>query len=381
MGVGGGAGDDGCSDGTAAVGWAAADGLGAVESVAMFVGAGSGSEGVGTVERASARSDAAGVGFDSESCAPEALTPSQPAIARPHAARIAKPCTGATVHGYAILPTRMGEPFVGTSKYIVSEELGRAVDVAAHLERPLLIKGEPGTGKTLLAINLAQARSCVLERWQVKSTTKAVEGLYEYDTVRRLHDSRFGEGDVHDIARYITLGPLGRAFESDTRRVVLIDEIDKADPEFPNDLLHELDTMSFTIPETGRTVTAVHRPIVVITSNNEKELPDAFLRRCVFHWIEFPVRELMARIVRVHLPDLEDELLSAALSAFYRLRDVDGLRKPPSTSELIDWLSALRHSGIDAAKLLGAGLPFLGTLLKKEQDIETLQRTVRRGRS
>jgi MoxR-like ATPase len=274
----------------------------------------------------------------------------------------------------------MAESFRGTSKYIVSEELGRAVDVAMHLQRPLLVKGEPGTGKTLLAVNLASARGLPLERWQVKSTTKAVEGLYEYDTVRRLHDSRFGEGDVRDIAQYITLGPLGRSFERDDLSVVLIDEVDKADLEFPNDLLHELDTMSFTIPETGRIVTAKRRPIVVITSNNEKELPDAFLRRCVFHWIEFPDRELMARIVRVHHPDLEDELLSAALAAFYRLRQVDGLRKPPSTSELIDWLSALRHSGIDAAKLLGAGLPFIGTLLKKEQDIETLQRSTRRAR-
>ncbi|MEM9460905.1 MAG: MoxR family ATPase [Myxococcota bacterium] len=274
----------------------------------------------------------------------------------------------------------MSESFRGTSTYIVSEELGRAVDVAVHLQRPLLIKGEPGTGKTLLAINLADHRGLPLERWQVKSTTKAVEGLYEYDTVRRLHDSRFGEGNVHDIAQYISLGPLGRALEREEPSVVLIDEIDKADLEFPNDLLHELDTMSFMIPETGRTVTAKQRPIVVITSNNEKELPDAFLRRCVFHWIEFPDRELMARIVRVHHPNLEDELLSAAIAAFYRLRQVDGLRKPPSTSELIDWISALRYSGIDAAKLLGAGLPFLGTLLKKEQDIETLQRAGRRGR-
>ncbi|MEX1368066.1 MAG: MoxR family ATPase [Nannocystaceae bacterium] len=273
----------------------------------------------------------------------------------------------------------MAEPFRGTSKYIVSDELGRAVDVAVHLQRPLLIKGEPGTGKTLLAVNLAASRDMTLWRWQVKSTTKAVEGLYEYDTVRRLHDSRFGEGDVRDIAQYISLGPLGEAFEAEQRGVVLIDEIDKADMEFPNDLLHEIDTMSFTIPETGRTVSARQRPIVVITSNNEKELPDAFLRRCVFHWIEFPERELMARIVRVHHPDLEDELLSSALSAFYRLRQVDGLRKPPSTSELIDWISALRHSGIEPAKLLGAGLPFLGTLLKKEQDIETLQRSARRG--
>ena len=269
--------------------------------------------------------------------------------------------------------------FRGTAQYIVSDELGRAVDVAIHLGRPLLLKGEPGTGKTLLAVNLAQALGLSLERWQVKSTTKAVDGLYVYDTVRRLHDSRFGEGNVSDVAKYIDLGPLGRAFESADQRVVLIDEIDKADLEFPNDLLHELDTMSFTIPETGRTVTADRRPVVVITSNNEKELPDAFLRRCVFHFIEFPDRELMNRIVRVHHPSVEDELLSRALESFYRLRRVDGLRKPPSTSELVDWISALRHSGMDPAKLLGAGLPFIGTLLKKEQDVELVGRKLRRG--
>jgi MoxR-like ATPase len=273
----------------------------------------------------------------------------------------------------------MQESFQGTPGYIVSEELGKAVDVAVHLGRPLLVKGEPGTGKTLLAVHLARARGLPLERWQVKSTTKAVDGLYTYDTVRRLHDSRFGGGDVSDISRYIALGPLGRAFERPDRTIVLIDEVDKADIEFPNDLLHELDTMSFTIPETGRTVVARERPIVIITSNNEKELPDAFLRRCVFHFIEFPDRELMARIVRVHHPDVEDELLASALEAFYRLRAVEGLRKPPSTSELIDWLSALRHSGIEPAKLLGAGLPFIGTLLKKEQDVEQLGRKLRRG--
>ena len=273
----------------------------------------------------------------------------------------------------------MTRVFRGTNSYIVSEELGRAVDVALHLGRPLLIKGEPGTGKTLLAVNLAQALGLPLLRWQIKSTTKAAEGLYVYDTVRRLHDSRFNEGDVSDISRYISLGPLGLAFERDEQTVVLIDEVDKADLEFPNDLLHELDTMSFTIPETGRTITAKKRPVVVITSNNEKELPDAFLRRCVFHFIEFPDRELMRQIVRVHHPDVADALLASAIESFYRLRDVDGLRKPPSTSELIDWLSALRHSGISEAKLLGSGLPFLGTLLKKEQDVELLQRKLKRG--
>lgn len=273
----------------------------------------------------------------------------------------------------------MSNKFQGTEQYIVAEELGRAVDVAMHLGRPLLVKGEPGTGKTLLAVNLAASLGLTLERWQIKSTTKATEGLYVYDTVRRLHDSRFGDADVQNIEHYIDLGPLGRAFESEDKRVVLIDEIDKADLEFPNDLLHEIDTMSFTIPETGRSVSAKQRPVVIITSNNEKELPDAFLRRCVFHFIEFPDKELMTRIVRVHHPGLEDQLLAGALEAFYRLRGIEGLRKPPSTSELVDWISALRHSGISEAKLLGAGLPFLGTLLKKEQDVEALQRRVRRG--
>ncbi len=264
--------------------------------------------------------------------------------------------------------------FSSSERYIVSEELAKAVDVAVAIGRPLLIKGEPGTGKTLLAVDLARQLEAPLIRWQVKSTTKAVEGLYQYDTVKRLHDSRFGDGDVGDIAKYIELGPLGRAFAGEGRTVVLIDEIDKADLEFPNDLLHELDVMSFTIPETGELVEARQRPIVVITSNNEKELPDAFLRRCVFHWISFPDRELMAKIVAVHHPDVEDQLLASALEAFYRLRRIEGLRKPPSTSELIDWIAALRHADIDPAKLLGAGLPFLGVLLKKEQDVSLAER-------
>jgi MoxR-like ATPase len=260
--------------------------------------------------------------------------------------------------------------FSGTDTYIASDALAHAVEVALAIGRPLLIKGEPGTGKTLLATNLARSLGRSMLRWQVKSTTKAAEGLYVYDTVRRLHDSRFAQGKVDDISAYIELGPLGRAFESEEPSVVLIDEIDKADLEFPNDLLHELDTMSFTIPETGRTVAAKHRPMVVITSNNEKELPDAFLRRCVFHFIDFPERELMEKIVRVHHPNLESELLAGAIDAFYRLRQVPGLRKAPSTSELIDWIAALRHSGIAAEQLLGARLPFLGVLLKKEQDMQ-----------
>jgi len=264
------------------------------------------------------------------------------------------------------------DQFQGTKTYIASEELKHAVNVAVALARPLLVRGEPGTGKTLLAENLAAALELPLIRWHVKSTTKAKDGLYVYDTVQRLHDSRFG-GDVGDIAKYIKLGPLGEALSAPKRVVLLIDEIDKADIEFPNDLLHELDAMRFRIDETGREVVAKERPVVVITSNNEKELPDAFLRRCVFHYIQFPDRELMAEIVKVHHPDITDRVLDNALEMFFSLRSTPKLRKKPSTSELIDWILALKKAGIDLAKV-GHGIPFLGTLLKTEADVELVQK-------
>jgi MoxR-like ATPase len=261
------------------------------------------------------------------------------------------------------------DQFTGTASYIASDDLKHAVNVAVALARPLLVRGEPGTGKTLLAENVARALGLPLLRWHVKSTTKAKEGLYVYDTVARLHDSRFGDGNVKDIASYIKLGPLGEALASDHRVVLLIDEIDKADLEFPNDLLLEIDAMRFRIDETGREVVAKERPIVIITSNNEKELPDAFLRRCVFHYIEFPGRELMQRIVRVHHPDLEDKVLDQTLEVFYGLRATPKLRKRPTTSELIDWICALRKAGVDLARV-GGGIPFLGALVKTEQDVE-----------
>jgi MoxR-like ATPase len=241
------------------------------------------------------------------------------------------------------------------------------------LQRPLLVKGEPGTGKTLLAHNIARALGKPLLVWNIKSTTKAKDGLYIYDTVQRLNDARFGDGDVSDIKRYIRLGCLGQAFTADEQVVVLIDEIDKADIEFPNDLLNELDEMHFYILETDERIVAHQRPIVIITSNAEKELPDAFLRRCVFHYIAFPGRDLMAEIVHVHHPSLEDDLLEQALERFYELRQVNALRKKPSTSELIDWLQALVAGGVSAEQL-ATKLPFLGVLLKKESDVEVMLR-------
>lgn len=259
--------------------------------------------------------------------------------------------------------------YQGTDDYIVSDDLRNSVNIAIALKRPLLIKGEPGTGKTVLAESIARTLGMKLMIWNIKSTTKAQEGLYVYDTVQRLYDSQFGDRDVSDIKQYIKLGKLGEAFVSSERVVLLIDEIDKADLEFPNDLLWELDVMNFHIPETGETVNAAQRPIVIITSNAEKELPDAFLRRCIFHYINFPDKEMMETIVKVHYPDLAEHLLQEALKAFYWLRGVQGLQKKPSTSELLDWVQALTIGGIHPDKI-AAELPFLGALLKKNLDFD-----------
>ena len=259
--------------------------------------------------------------------------------------------------------------FVGTSDYVTSGPLRNAVNVAIALGRPLLIRGEPGTGKTKLAHSIAHGLAKKLIVWNIKSTTKAQEGLYVYDTVQRLNDSRFGDRDISDIAQYIKPGKLGQAFASPEQLVLLIDEIDKADIEFPNDLLNELDEMSFHIPETDKTISAVHRPITVITSNAEKELPDAFLRRCIFHYIEFPDSLLMEEIVRVHFPDIKSTLLDEALKTFYSLRRIDDFRKKPSTSELIDWIQALIAGGVDH-ETISSQVPFVGALLKKETDYD-----------
>jgi len=261
--------------------------------------------------------------------------------------------------------------FTGTEDYVISQELKDNVNVSIALGRPLLVKGEPGTGKTLLAHSIAKGLGKRLLVWNIKSTTKAQEGLYVYDTVQRLNDARFGGKDVSNIKQYIKLGKLGEAFASEDQVVLLIDEIDKADIEFPNDLLHELDIMNFYIPETGETITAKHRPIVIITSNSEKELPDPFLRRCVFHYIAFPDEELMEKIVRVHFPNIERKLLRECLKKFYWIRQFDMLRKKPSTSELVDWIQALMVGGVSIKKIEDE-LPFIGTLLKKKEDIDVI---------
>ena len=271
--------------------------------------------------------------------------------------------------------------FQGTSTYVATDDLTMAVNAAVTLERPILVKGEPGTGKTQLAIEVADSLGKPLFEWHIKSTTKAQQGLYEYDAVARLRDSQLGDDRVHDIANYIVRGKIWEAFESEEQPVLLIDEVDKADIEFPNDLLRELDRMEFYVYETQKLVTARHRPIIVITSNNEKELPDAFLRRCFFHYIKFPDQETMASIVDVHFPKLKKDLLSEALNAFYKVREVPGLKKKPSTSELLDWIKLLLAEDIPAEALRSedsrkAIPPLYGALLKNEQDVHLFEQLV-----
>ncbi len=271
--------------------------------------------------------------------------------------------------------------FEGTDTYIATDDLMMAVNAALVLERPLLVKGEPGTGKTMLAIEIARALGRPLFEWHIKSTTKAQHGLYEYDAVSRLRDSQLGDPRVHDIRNYIVQGTLWKAFVSDAPAVLLIDEVDKADIEFPNDLLRELDRMEFYVYETQELVKATHRPLVLITSNNEKELPDAFLRRCFFHYIRFPDHETMERIVRVHHPDIKKQLLREALEAFFEIREVPGLKKKPSTSELLDWLKLLMAEDIPPEALHSQDQhkivpPLHGALIKNEQDVHLFERLV-----
>ncbi len=271
--------------------------------------------------------------------------------------------------------------FNGTKSYIATDDLNMAVNAAVTLERPILIKGEPGTGKTQLAFEIADALDRPLFEWHIKSTTKAQQGLYNYDAVARLRDSQLGDDRVHDIANYIVPGKVWEAFESDVKPVLLIDEIDKADIEFPNDLLQELDRMEFYVYETKQTIKATHRPIIVITSNNEKELPDAFLRRCFFHYIKFPDKKTMEQIVDVHYPGLKKSLLKEALDAFYKVRDVPGLKKKPSTSELLDWIKLLLAEDIPPEALRAENQrkaipPLYGALLKNEQDVHLFEQLV-----
>ena len=267
------------------------------------------------------------------------------------------------------------QQFSGTQEYVASQQLMASVNVAIALQKPLLIKGEPGTGKTMLAQAVARSLNKKLIIWNIKSTTKAQDGLYMYDTIQRLYDGQFGEEGVDDIARYIKLGKLGEAFEEEEQVILLIDEIDKADLEFPNDLLWELDQMEFYIHETKRTVKAKQRPIVIITSNAEKELPDAFLRRCIFHYIDFPDEALMEEIVKTHYPDVEENLLKNAMDVFYQIRSLKDIRKKPSTSELIDWINALQIGGISADKIRSE-LPFVGVIVKKDEDLEGLKQRI-----